>query len=759
MSKFNILDEEVLERAAAIFRSHEKYNEMTLETLKRAVEKGWLTRQYFSRGKHDLVLPAWVQGVIGPDGEANHGIAGSMELVNTDLRSYYALGSPRSEEEPVVDHRGGIIPKPNSYTIIFGTIINGRPYYSSEVGEVSVDYEEGYPACTVYWKVDGDNLVYDVFADRDEDGNEALGINVVRGLANHPLLVTLSPLDADGITRVDNIAYNNKEMVVSFNDDLPEIKINMEPIRVTALPINQGHAGRLVIESTGDSEKVHCPAGLASWAAQFPVRANPLFVVKLDGDEIPDDFPDFDDVQWAWEDIVDEYLPEISTSDDEADYFFKASAIVLRLLLDESSGEVTVGPSVQERQWLPALVHQTRALDRLGFHTEVTKVLDKLYSEIDSNGVIDHNQQFSAQGAMIMALVNHYYISLDTGFIGDKYSGMKRIAEWVTRTRKRSEEDSDSPSEIVGLLPPGNASWFNPLYWKLDYYYTHNFWSASVLDLMTSLSKNLGKHSDAEKFENDLEKYRQSIDDSITTISDDLSYLPAGPYQRDGAEMIFNLHAFYPLKLYQPAFQLLKNTTDWLWDNYTHNGGILIDQPWNAYGSYFSMLMAQSYRYLGENDKVTKIMKFLLDNVTNRSGWAEGISPLTRLGSVGDSPNGYAAAEFVNLILDFFAEDQISGVPIFLRGIPIEWLRNGVEAKNLRLFHSGTLDISAELEGDTLSVEWDYKNPNPEIKPILHLPCPAKSLPDGVEQISTRELRLLESNGSVEIKLQPIKGE
>ena len=754
ISNPSVFDEETLKRASAIFRSADKFSEETITAFRNSITRGWLTRQYFTRGKHDLVLPAWVIGLLGPDGEGMQGIAGEYSLTNTDLRSYYALGSPRSEEEPVVDHRGGIIPTPSSYTIIFGTVVNGRPLYSSEIGEVTVDYEDGFPAATVYWNVDNDTLVYDVFADRDDNDNEALGVNVVRGFANHPLLVCLTPLDQDGITSISEITYDNKSKQVLFGDDLPNIQINLEPIRVTALAISSGHAGRHVVDSTGDSEKVKCPASLASWAAQFPVRANPLLTIKLDGEgPLPEFFPDFETIQWDWEDLVDEYFPEISTSNDEVDYFFKASAIVLRLLVDKIDNKITVGPSVQEKQWLPALVHQTRALDRLGFEEEVAGVLDDLTRKIDANGLIDHNLQYDAQGAVVLAMVNHFFRTNDTGFIGDKYSALKRVADWVSRQRKKGDEDENIATEVLGLLPPGYASWFNPLYWKQDYYYSHNFWAAGLLDQMVDLSKDLGKHSDAEKYEPELEKYKQNIDDSITHVTEYLQYLPAGPYARDNAEMIFNLHAFYPLKLYQPAFQSLHNTVIWLWENYCHNGLFLIDQPWNAYGSYFSMLIAQSFRYLGDHSKVLKIIHALIENVTNRSGWAEGISPLTRLGSVGDSPNGYAAAEFVNLILDLFAEDDHKNAPVLLKGMPIDWLKDGIEAKGLKLFYNSTLDLEAKLEDNEITVEWDYDNPTNDIVPILYLPYPAKSIPDNCVQLSTRQLQLNDASGSITVEL------
>ena len=65
----------------------------------------------------------------------------------------------------------------------------------------------------------------------------------------------------------------------------------------------------------------------------------------------------------------------------------KASGIVLRLMVDQD--RITVGPSVQEKQWLPALIFQTRALDRLGFEDKVEKVLTSMVKNIDSNGSVE----------------------------------------------------------------------------------------------------------------------------------------------------------------------------------------------------------------------------------------------------------------------------------------------------------------------------------------------------------------------------------
>ncbi|MCY3412300.1 MAG: hypothetical protein INQ03_11755 [Candidatus Heimdallarchaeota archaeon] len=684
---------------------------------------------YFSQGIHNLVLPAWLLGIMGPNGIGRRGIAGNPLLLNTDLRSYYALGSPDSEEEPVIDHRGGIIPSPGSYTLLFGTIYQNKLHYSSEVGEVKVDlHDDGFPIATVTWELEGDVLLFNVFADRN-DGKEAMVINVVRGFSNHQLFVTLCPIDQEGLTQVSELVYDSKINKLTIPNH-PDILISETPIKSITCTLQEGHAGKLILHSKNNQSSCVCKASAATWAASFPVRANPDFLIPLNNCDIDfDEAPDMDDIEYDWQDLLDE-LPVISTSDEKVDYFYKVSALVLRLLSDAERKSITIGPSLQEEMWLPGLVFQTKALDRLGFGEEIVKpILNKMMMQVDTNGIIAKGKQWDSQGALVLAVFNHYKYSDDKNWLGEKYNVIKRIADWVTRQSKKDDEESI----LSGLLPLGAPSWFNPLYWEHDYYYFNNFWALSVLKNIVSISKDLGKHGDCDKFTNDMDNYRENIDNSISQVCEETVYLPAGPFKKDSAEMLFVLHGFYPLDLYLPSYQPIYNSYLHLKNNYFINGGLLIDQPWNSYASYFSILFAQAARFVGEMKHVDKVIKFLINHTTNKQGWAEGISPQSGLGSVGDSPNGYAAAEFVNLVLDLFAEQKDDNTLILLKGIPKKWLTKGVSAKNIRLFANSTLDLTAKLSKNKLTLNWKINNPNTSHLPQVYLE-------DAPEQVLLRQI-------------------
>lgn len=731
----------------AIFNKDEPFPEEYFKAVGETIRKGYQTRLYFSRGKHNLVLPAWLLDLLGPNGRGRRGIAGLPILLNTDLRSYYALGSPDSEEEPVLDHKGGIIPIPGSYTLLFGTIIGERPVYSSELGDVKVElHEDGFPIATITWEVDNDTMLFTVFADK-KDENEAMVINVVRGFSDHQLLISLCPVDQEGITKVGKLEFDNKTNILKV-DGLPNIFLSENPIQSTVMTLNEGHAGKMIHKMSESTTSCSCEANAASWAASFPVRANPDIVIPLssDVDEYDlSDAPDEDDIEYKWEDILDEF-PQISTSNKEVDYYYRVSGIVLRLLSDVAKNSLTIGPSLQEEMWLPSLVFQTRALDRLGFSTSIVRgVLDNLLANVDNNGLIAKGSQWDAQGALVLAVFYHYQYTGDKDWLGDKYSTLKRIAEWVLRQTKKDENHG----RIAGLLPPGTSSWFDPLYWEYGYYYSNNFWSLSILKNIAEIASELGKHGDSDKFSNDMDRYRESIENSISQVCEETVFLPASPFMRDSSEMIFVLHAFYPLNLYSASYRPIINSINHLWKNYVIDGGILIDQPWNSYGSYLSILMAQASRYIDETSRVGEVISFLINHATNKQGWAEGISPQTSLGSVGDSPNGYAAAEFCNLIQDLFVEEHWMEPLVLLKGMPKEWLIEGIEAKGILLFNNSKIDIKAKLEKEILNLEWEIHFPTMDTLPRLYNPS-SKEIPE-LKQITNFLFELPDFKGKMNL--------
>jgi hypothetical protein len=407
---------------------------------------------------------------------------------------------------------------------------------------------------------------------------------------------------------------------------------------------------------------------------------------------------------------------------------------------------------VQEKWWLPALTFQTMALDRIGMAESCSRpILNGLLDLIDNNGLLINTGQLDAQGALVEAITHHFFITKDFNWLGEKFSTLKRIGDWVLRNKKK-QEGSDL-AEINGLMSEGIAPWFDPLYWENDYYYSNNFWSASILKNLHLLGKEVGKHGEAERYKVEFDRFLQDIDNTITIAMENRNFIPAGPFKSDSAELIFNMYAYYPLKLHTPAFMPLVKTYEHIVKNYMHNGGVLIDQPWNAYGASYTIMMGQVSRYLERYELIPEIINFMIENKTNEQGWAEGISPKTKRGSVGDSPNGFVAALWVNFILDMIIENQFDDGPILLKGAPLEWLKSGISVKNLIGLNESKISIEAKLSKNILEVKWDIETED-EVLPYISIPYQIDKIPSNLSQITSSLFRLPKKSGELKIKLK-----
>ncbi len=740
------IDKDVLERALTLLNDTEVYNEATIQVFANALQKSWLTRQYFSIGKNSVVLPAWVLEQIGPKGNSLHGLAALPVISNSDNRNYFALGSPTSSIEPVVDHRGGIIPKPKSYTLMFGTSVEGQPRYMSEEGDVQIELNDyGYPMVLVTWTIDEDVLTYECVADSDADGNESLAINVVRGFANHPLFVTITPFDQEGLTEISEIEYDARTDEVMIANH-PTIYIHEKPVETIVMDIASGHAGRWLNKSLPAETKAECKASLASWGASFPVRSKPEFIIALRGEAL--DEIDIDDVEFKWEEETEDF-PVVQTSDPLVDTMFRNSAIVLRLLMDKEDGVITLGASLQEKVWPQALFPQILALDRLGIDTnDISSILNSSIDSLRDEGIFNDEDRLDAIGSIIYAIAAHYFFTKDAHWLGEKLPTLKRASEIINKSRKKLEE-SDDPL-IQGLVDKGIPPFFQRIFHKRSLYFYHNFWAYQTMKLIGELSDVLGRKGESEKIEKDMEKFFKSITDSMSLNYNKYGFLTAGPYLSEDSLMILNISAFYPLKMFSTEYQSLRDTIQHIWNHYVCNGGLMIFQPWNAYGTYFGLQLMQVFRQLNLPERVLSMINFLIKNRTNDQGWGEGISPNGKSNSVGDSPNGYTAAEFVNGILDLFVDERLGATPVLIKGMPIQWLEAGVEAKQVFMEGGATINVSAKLVGDKLKISFKYTGEKPL---IVHLPMDAKSVPPGLEQISTYEYQTDKKEGAFEFLL------
>ncbi len=733
---------DLIERVKNFYSSEHPFSELTLSEFDIQLKAAFETRQYFSLGKNSVVVPGWILEQLAPGGKAKHGLAALPIISNNEYRDYYAVGSPDSSIEPVIDHRGGIIPKPDSYTLVVGTIVNDKPIYSSEAGKIDIQlHDDGFPIVMVNWKVDGDECSYECVADRDEEGVETLAINVVRGFANHQLLLTLTPLDQVKLTRVETLEWMDKSQTLIVNGKA-QIKVSEKPLNAVALPIERGHAGRWV-NKLEPSHVATCKSQAASWAVRFPVRTRVSILVNLtEGQEF--EMVDSDDVEDKWIEEIENF-PIIHTGDPLVDTLFKNSAITLRLLLDKINDEITLGPSLQEEMWPQCLYTQIKAIHRLGVEdSTIQSIIDNALSRVNDSGTINDLNEWDALGSLVLSVAISNQFTNDTNWLGEKFSIIKKIIENFSKLRKKNQ--TDDPRNV--LLPAGTQAFYDPIFKISDQFFYHNMWALKGIEIFRQLALKLGRKNESEAKTSEIQKYRDDLNSLMIQSSSTNGFVTLGPKLQENASMFFNLHSFYPLRLHTNNFQPLINTLNQISKEYVVDGGLLMYQPWNAYGTYLTMQYAQMLRYVERTEKIKNSIDFLIKNPTNKQGWGEGISPNRNSASVGDSPNGYAAAEFINLIVDLFVDEPLFEDITLLKGIPLDWLKNGVEAQNLHLSDGDHISLKASLTANIFELEYDYSGNKPL---FLYLPLKPERIDKTLTQTSPDHYKLPSNKGSVKI--------
>ena len=702
MSKEINLNDTTLEVAKKLFSITDPYDTRTIATFNETINKTWLTKQYFSLGRNSLVLPAWLMEQLGPFGKNQSSFASTSGIGNTNSRNYLMLGSPSSNYGPIVDHKGGVVPKANSYTIVIGAIINDTPVFTTEQGKVSVIlHSQGFPIITVKWEIANDSLIYECCATQIEKNQETLGINVLKGFTKFPLIVTLTPFDQNGLTQISSISWNERDRTVT-PEGHPKIQCSLSPINSLILPAKSGHAGKKIAQQDFLNDTTPCASHAPSWAASFAVRSTPSLVVNLEGDEFEE--PDSEDIEDEWK-KVSKTIPKIKTTNTSADQMFRNSVITLHLLANTDLNELFVAPGVQEKTWLPAFVFQAQALDRVGLGKKyVRPILNRLIKKVKEDGYPDLNDQWDIQGSLILAIVNHYFHHRENNWLGEHYNFIRKVIDYLLKATKKRKSDK----LLDGLMPTGNLPFINPIYWRRDYYFVHNFWVLFCLRMGGILAEICGRKNETERLIDIETQFFQTLLNLIIESNNDTPYLTSGPFQQENATLIYNLYGFYPLEIFPPNFQPLNKTLEHIIKHYFFDGGFMVYQPWNAFGSYLSMQLAQMLRYYNKFDFIPDIIDFLLKNRTTPQGWAEGINSSLGTGSVGDCPNGVAAGEWINLLLDLFVEERFGKDPVLLKGMPKKWLKNGVVAQGLHLENSSKLNLNAKLTRNKLVLKYKY---------------------------------------------------
>jgi hypothetical protein len=168
---------------------------------------------------------------------------------------------------------------------------------------------------------------------------------------------------------------------------------------------------------------------------------------------------------------------------------------------------------------------------------------------------------------------------------------------------------------------------------------------------------------------------------------------------------IGSLVAGYPLQLFEPNDQRMKETAEFLLDKCMIDHGFFHDMTHSGINPYLTLHIAQILLRAGDM-RYWDLMNAVAQLATPTGQWPEAIHPGTKGGCMGDGQHVWASAEWVLMLRNCFVREE-AGRLILCSGIPAHWLaqeRKISFGPAPTLF--GSIDIHIRPHPEHPLVEW-----------------------------------------------------
>lgn len=749
----------------------------------RLVLRGWMNRQFFPSHR-DWVLPYWAERQFDPQDPAFIAPAGfNLYAINQTHRNWTMIGNLRREREAIVDPRGLVTPWFDGWSLDTWVVLDGTLYAPSRLpeGQVSQSLRENLPVVLTTFRARDLAVRSSVFAIEDDQGGEWVvqKITVENASSNESratLCLSVRPFNPEGASLVNRVEFasgkaTSEDMHGGQPSELSAVIVNgalgvllPAPGRVSCMNELDGDVA-LALPSYNGLKLAESKAGLATAVAAYEFELRPresrdvVAYLPMERHPIPDAEPDalpiisfpratdlLSKTTSLWQTKMAEGM-QVWLPDEKLQEAFEANKAFLLLLHDGKT--ITPGPFTYHQFWFRDAAFMLNALDKLGYHDEVQKVLGGFFKRLEKDGYLRATEgEWDSNGSAIWSIVENARLSGDKEFIARNYWSILRAASWINSKRHQTTDResvggrpwaiggssnypiTQSPNHSnnqqnalhEGLLPPGpGAEHLGPS----DYYYWDDFWGLAGLAGAARVAEWMGQSRDAAALRRDLESFRAAVERSLGTAAARLGRqaMPASPWRRPDSGMIGNLVALYPLRLFEPDDPRIGDTLAALKQVAWVDGGYFNHVGHSAFGTYLALHVAECYLYR-RDPQAWDIIHWVLEHATTTYTWPEGLHPITWHGAVGDGQHGWAAADFVLAVrnaLLFEEQDHLVVTPALLEEWTVE--NNVIKVEKASTYfgkvnlaiafgdRTGTLAITGEWHAPPEYVEWDLPFP------------------------------------------------
>jgi hypothetical protein len=664
----------------------------------------------------DWVGPFWLERQLDPASPAFVPRGPLPFLTNVTYRNWTAIGTLDGKREAIVDPRGLITPPDGGWSLDWWIGADDRWHLPSREVAVRQRLLDAAPVVETAMSIPAGDAVARAYAARRssaEGGGEVVVVEVEnRSRAPVALALAVRPYTPEGVGVIERIDLTGSTVAV---DGRPALVLPRVPARVAGSTLRGGDSAA-VVTSGGAAERwrgpVRDPAGLAQAAFVFPLAHGATFraVIPLDAEPVPAAstfpavLPPAEAVAAGWRAQADRGM-RLTLPDERL-----AEAVAANrrfLLLAHDGDEITPGPATYHRFWFRDAAYMLGALDRYGYHDEVTRVVTSYPGRQRPDGFFwSQRDEWDANGAALVTLAEHWQLGRDLELARALAEPVALGAQWIEHARRSGRGDAD----VAGLLPPGrSAEHLGPV----DHYYWDDFWGVAGLRAAGRLLDAAGQPeaaADARTFAaamwSDVEKALARTADRLGTEA-----IPAGPRRGLDPGMVGTLAACAPLGLLAAGDPRMVATVEALRERFTAAEGRALFHGITHTGlsTYLTLQLAAVELRAGDRRCLDRLA-WLLEVASPTWTWPEAVHPHLGGGCMGDGHHGWAGADLLSFVRDLLVrEDEGADQGIVLASmVPEAWFGQGWEVHDAPTA-DGHVSYAVRWHGDRVALLWEVE--------------------------------------------------
>ncbi len=664
----------------------------------------------------DWVWPYWVNEQFDPNRETFLPRAISLTHINLSGRNWTAVGLPGFGVLPVVDPRGAVMPFWDSWSLDAWILSDeGKLLAPSRLRDVAQRLDMRDNLC-VTTRSGSDGLTLQSRAWVDLKDNRHCCHLGLAGRSDSPgwLIVTLRPHNPEGVSFIHEIAFSEKERAWTINEDKRAFLSDMPDTHV----VSDYKQGDVLLNSRhikNEANHIVCKVGMATAAAMYrlkPGRERQVQVmIPLDSEEIQVSRQDYSNEttgQRRWSKALNSYC---RLDVPRTDFTFLYEAAVRSVVL-HSPDDVYPGPFTYKRFWFRDAALIINAIISIGMLKRAENLIDRFFSRQTSRGYFRSQQGEWDSNGQVLWIMNRFCQCAGTPPKDEWIRPIIKAARWIVN--KRLSKKSALPH--AGLLPVGfSAEHFGPN----DYYYWDDFWSVTGLYAAAEMLKETKRASMSRRFRRQGDDLLQTIERSLEICEERLGRqaMPASPYRRLDSGAIGSLAACYPLDLFEPEDERVRDLGNFLLDECMNEGAFFHDISHSGINPYLSLHLAQVLMRMRDM-RFVDLTKRIAELASPTGQWPEAINPRTGTGCMGDGQHVWASAEWIMMMTNSFVLER-DGRLVIGAGLMPEWFENEGRISAGPVYTVwGPLEINVTSDGSQVTVEWKghWYSQEPEIE-------------------------------------------